>query len=141
MRTTKAIEKTSTVKGRSRAAKPLFKFNPQHTALPDEEVQWLVMRITTRRGVKPFVRRLVVLIDELKAGRCSKLPRAARRSKDPEFDELMSALSDAVREGRKMAAYHTAFYAASCAYQNSLDYLCELMSYLDKFRDKTAVPE
>lgn len=43
-------------------------------------------------------------------------------------------MSDAFREGRAMAAYHTAFYAASCAYQNSLDYLRALSDYLDGFR-------
>jgi len=134
MKARKAGKKKSAVKRRTRAVKPLFKFNPEHTALPDEEVQWLVARITVRNGVEPFARLMVKVIDDLKAGRGRRLAQAARRGGDPEFAALMSAMSDAVRQGRAMAAYHTAFYAASCAYQNSLDYLRALLGYLDGFR-------
>lgn len=134
MKATKTGKKKSAAKRRPRAAKPLFKFNPEHTALPDEEVQWLVTRITTRGGVEPFARLMVKVIDDLRAGKSGRLAQAARRRGDAEFTELLSAMSDAVREGRAMAAYHTAFYAASCAYQNSLDYLRALLGYLDGFR-------
>jgi hypothetical protein len=54
MKTTKARRKKPTPKRRY-AVKPLLPFNPRHTALPDEEVQWLVTRV----GVEPFVRRMV----------------------------------------------------------------------------------
>jgi hypothetical protein len=138
MRAAKASKKKAAGKRRrSRTVKPLFKFNPQHTALPDEEVQWLVSRIVIRGGIEPFVQKMVGIMDELNAGRSGKLSRAARRGKGWEVAELLSAMSCAVREGRAMAAYHTAFYAAHCAYQNSLDYLRELMSYLDQFRHPT----
>jgi hypothetical protein len=133
-KTTKAGKKKSAAKRRQRAVKPLFKFNPEHTALPDEDVQWLVACITTREGVEPFARLMVKLIDELREGKGRRLAQAARRRGSPEFNELISAMSDAVREGRVTAAYHTAFYAASCAYQNSLDYLRALLDYLDGFR-------
>jgi hypothetical protein len=116
--------------------KPLLKFNPEHTALPDEEVRWLVERITTRGGAEPFVRLMVKVIDDLRAGKGGRLAQAAGRRGDAELAELMSAMSGAVKEGRVMAAYHTAFYAASCAYQNSLDYLRALLSYLDGFRPR-----
>lgn len=134
MKLKKASKKKLAAERRPHARKALLKFNPEHTALPDEEVQWLVMRITTRSGVEPFVRLMVEIIDELKVGKDSRLARATRRRRDPEFAELMSAMSNAVRRGRAMAAYHTAFYAASCAYQNSLDYLRTLLGYLDGFR-------
>jgi hypothetical protein len=134
MKATKTGEKKPAAKRRMRSAKPLFKFNPEHTALPDEEVQRLVARITLRGGVEPFVRLMVEISDDLKEGDGRRLARAARRRGDAEFAELMSAMSGAVREGRAMAAYHTAFYAASCAYQNSLDYLRALLGYLDGFR-------
>lgn len=135
MKATKASKKKSAAPRRPRATKPLFKFNPEHTALPDEEVQWLVTRITTRGGVEPFVRLMVKVIDDLRAGKGRSLAQAARRGKDAEFTELLSAMSAAVREGRAVAAYHTAFYAASSAYQNSLDYLRALLGYLDGFRE------
>lgn len=134
MKVTKASKKKSATKRPPRAAKRLFKFNPEHTALPDEEVQWLVTRITTRGGVEPFVRLMVKVIDDLRPGKGKSLRQAARRGGDAEFTELMAAMSGAVRQGRAMAAYHTAFYAASCAYQNSLDYLRALLGYLDEFR-------
>jgi hypothetical protein len=134
MKATKASKKKSVAKRRPRAAKPLLKFNPEHTALPDEEVQWLVTRITTRGGVEPFVRLMVKVIDDLRVGKGGRLAQVAKRRGDTEFTELLSAMSDAVKAGRAMAAYHTAFYAASCAYQNSLDYLRALLGYLDGFR-------
>lgn len=133
MKATKTGRKKPAAKRRTRAAKPLFKFNPEHTALPDEEVQRLVTYITVRDGVEPFVRLTVEISDDLKEGNSRRLFRAARRGGDAEFAELMSAMSGAVREGRLMAAYHTAFYAASCAYQNSLDYLRALLDYLEEF--------
>ena len=74
------------------------------------------------------------VIVDLGEGKGKSRAGAARRRGDAEFAELMSAMSDAVNEGRVMAAYHTAFYAASCAYQNSLDYLRALLDYLDGFR-------
>lgn len=134
MKATKGGKKKSANKRRQPALKPILKFNPQHTALPDEEVRWLVTRITTRGGVEPFVRLMVKVADDLRAGKSGRLARAARRRGDAEFIELLSAMSAAVREGRAMAAYHTAFYAASRAYQNSLDYLRALLDYLDGFR-------
>jgi hypothetical protein len=74
----------------------------------------------------------------LKSGEGGRLSRVAVRRRDPELKTLLTAMSGAVREGRIMAAYHTAFYSAHCAYQSSLDYLRELLSYLDRFRKKTA---
>lgn len=123
------------------AVKPLLPFNPRYTALPDEEVQWLVTRIVTRGGVEPFVRRMVALIDDLKVGDGRKLARVAAHRRDPELKTLLAAMSGAVREGRAMAAYHTAFYSAHCAYQSSLDYLRELLSYLDRFKKKITPPD
>lgn len=134
MKATKAGKKKAAHKRRPRAAETLFKFNPEHTALPDEEVQWPVTRITTRGGVEPFVQVMVKVIDDLRAGKRKSLAQAARRGGDAEFIELMAAMSGAVRQGRATAAYHTAFCAASCAYQNSLDYLRALLGYLGEFR-------
>ncbi|HJR08925.1 MAG TPA: hypothetical protein VJ842_16830 [Pyrinomonadaceae bacterium] len=43
-------------------------------------------------------------------------------------------ISQAVGEGRIVAVQNTTFLAASFAYQNSLDYVRELMNYLDRFK-------
>jgi hypothetical protein len=43
-------------------------------------------------------------------------------------------MSRAVEEERFAAAYLTAFLAAHYAYQNSLDYACALVGYMDDFR-------
>jgi len=53
---------------------------------------------------------------------------------------LLSAVSRAAREGRRAAAYDTAFLAAHYAYQNSLDYLSELLRYLEQFRSPRRAP-
>jgi hypothetical protein len=137
MKATKAGRKRSAAKRHRYAVEPLLPFNPQHTALPDEEVQRLVGRIVARGGVEPFVRRMVALLDDLKAGKGGRLARVAPHRRNPELKALLSAMAGAVKEGRAMAAQHTAFYSAHCAYQQSLDYLRELLSYLDRFRKKT----
>ncbi|HVF50910.1 MAG TPA: hypothetical protein VNA19_12530 [Pyrinomonadaceae bacterium] len=112
----------------------LPRFNPAHLALPEEEIRRLALIITTRDSVEPFVRRMVVLLDSLRAGETGEVARISRQSKDEAFVVLMSAMRRAVGEGRVFAARNTAFMAASYAYQNSLDYVCELLAYLNRLR-------
>lgn len=134
MSAAKSKKHRQAVERRRRALKALDKFDPDYLALPDEETRQLTLLITTRDGVEPFMRRMVVLLDGLKVGHTVKVMPFARLRKNPEFALLMAAMKNAVGEGRVYAARNTAFYAASYAYQNSLDYVCELMSYLDRLR-------
>lgn len=122
--------------GRRRELRPgkFFKNFDRYLALPDEEIRRLAMLITTRDGVEPFMRRMVVILDSLSAGRVGGVTRMALRSKDQPFAELMSAISLAARRGYVGTARTTAFLATSYAYQNSLDYLLELLGYLDRIR-------
>jgi hypothetical protein len=78
---------------------------------------------------------MVVLLDSLKEGKTDEVARVARQSADPAFVKLMSALSDAVRDGEFVAARITVFLAAGYAYQETRDYFREVMSYLDRFRE------
>ncbi|HEX8163377.1 MAG TPA: hypothetical protein VF538_16015 [Pyrinomonadaceae bacterium] len=103
--------------------------------LPNEELRQLVFQTILRDSVEPFARRMVVLLDSLKEGKTDAVARVARRSADPAFVKLMSALSDAVREGELVAARITVFLAAGYAYQDTLDYFWDVMSYLDRFRE------
>jgi hypothetical protein len=104
------------------------------TVLPEDELRRLVLDIIIRDDIEPFLRRMVSLLDSLKTSRFGEIERIARQSADPSFKTLLSAVSDAAARGHKVAAYHTAFLAAGYAYQQSLDHVCELMSYLDRFR-------
>lgn len=108
-----------------------------HAVLPNEELHQLVLKIILRDSVEPFVRRMVILLDSLKEGKTDEVARVTRQSADPAFVKLMSALSDAVREGELAAARITVFLAASYAYQETLDYFWDLMSYLDRVRNDT----
>jgi hypothetical protein len=110
-----------------------IKINP--AVLPNEELHQLVLKIICRDSIEPFVRRMVVLLDSLKEGKTEELAQIARQSTDPAFVNLMSALSDAVREGELVAARITVLLAAGYAYQETLDYFRDLMSYLDGFRE------
>ena len=110
----------------------IININP--AILPLEELRQLVLQIILRDDIKPFLRRMVILLDSFKVGQINGLAEVTRQSKDPAFIKLMSALSDAVQEGEFVAAHITVFLAASYAYQESLDYYWELMSYLDRFR-------
>ncbi|MCA1566505.1 MAG: hypothetical protein LC803_12855 [Acidobacteria bacterium] len=108
--------------------------DPDHLVLPLDEIRLLALIITTRDGTEPLIRKMVTLSENVKAGRVDVVTRLARQSKDHTLTELLAPMSQAVREGRVVAAGNTAFLAASFAYQNSLDYLRELMKYLDRFK-------
>jgi hypothetical protein len=78
---------------------------------------------------------MVILLDSLKAGQADEVARIASQSKDPAFTRLISVLSDAIEEGELVAARITIFLAAGYAYQESLDYYWDLMSYLGRLRE------
>jgi hypothetical protein len=120
--------------GSRRAVAPRVGLDAAHLALPDEEIRRLVLRITASGNIEPFVRRMVRFIDSLRTGRRVRVARVARRGANVDLVTLTSAMSRAVEEERLSAAYFTAFLAAHYAYQNSLDYACELLKYLDRFR-------
>lgn len=119
-----------------RAVAPRVGLDPAHLALPDEEIRRLGSRITAAGDVAPFVRRMVRFIEGLKTGRHVRVARVAGRGANVELLTLASARSRAVEEERLSAAYLTAFLAAHYAYQNSLDYACALVGYMDDFRRK-----
>jgi hypothetical protein len=119
---------------RLRAIKALAEMEGANLALPAEEVRCLVLRIILADEVAPFVGRMVAVRDDLKAGRTAALTRVARQSRNRPLSALLSAISRAAERGRVEEAEATAFYAASYAYRNSLDYLRALLSYLDSFR-------
>jgi hypothetical protein len=92
------------------------------------------MIISTRDGTEPFIRKMVTLSENVKDGRTDSVARLARQSRDHTLNELLAPMSQAASEGRIVAVGNTAFFAASFAYQNSLDYVRELINYLDKFK-------
>jgi hypothetical protein len=116
--------------------KPAQSFDPDHLALPEDEIRRLVVLTTTRYKIEPFVRQLIKLMDDLKAGQTHNIAKLARSGRDESRAILMAAISQAVGEGRTMAAYHTAFQAALYAYENSLDHLLAFHDYLDRFRQR-----
>lgn len=130
---------------RKRKAGMRPEFDRNHVVLSDIEIRELVLQITEREGVEVFVRRMVALMNALRMGQTERVALISKESKDRAFKNLISAIAEAVNEGRVLAAKNTAFYAVSYAYQNSLDYVCGLMGYLDKFNqapegDSAAIP-
>lgn len=111
----------------------LTNINP--AILPLEELRQLVFQIILRDRIEPFVQQMVTLLDSLKAGQTGEVAKVASQSTDPAFVKPMSALSEAVREGELVGAHITVLLAAGYAYQESLDYYWDLMSYLDRFRE------
>ena len=100
-----------------KAANPIGITNANPAILPLEELRQLVFQITLRDSIEPFVRRMVILFDSLKAGQTEKVAQIARQSTDPAFIKLMSALFEAVQEGELVAARITVFLAAGYAHQ------------------------
>lgn len=109
-------------------------FDPNHLVLSHDEIRLLALIISTRDGAQPFIRQMVNLSESLKSGRTGAVARLARQSKDHTLTELLAPMSQAASEGRIVAVQNTAFLAASFAYQNSHDYVCELINYLDRFK-------
>lgn len=122
--------------GRARAAmlSLLNDFDPDHLVLSHDEIRLLALIISPRDGAQPFVRRMVSLSESLKAGRGDVVAGHARQSRDHTLTELLAPMAQAVGEGRLVAVQNTAFLAASFAYQNSFDYVRELMNYLGRFK-------
>ncbi|HKP73334.1 MAG TPA: hypothetical protein VJT82_10385, partial [Pyrinomonadaceae bacterium] len=100
----------------------------------NDELRQLVYQIIHQDSVEPFARRMVVLLDSLKAGQTNKLARIARQSANPAYAKLMSTLSDAAREG-EFVATHITVILAGYAYQETRAYYYDLMNYLDRFRE------
>lgn len=111
-------------------------FDPDHLVLPLDEIRLLALIISTRDGAEPFIRKMVTLSESAKAGRADGVVRLARQSKDHTLTELLAPMAQAACEGRIVAVGNTAFFAASFAYQNSFDYVRELISYLDRFKPR-----
>ncbi|HYP01112.1 MAG TPA: hypothetical protein VER76_13050, partial [Pyrinomonadaceae bacterium] len=120
--------------GRAAMRSLLNDFDPNNLVLSLNEIHLLTLIINTCDGVEPFVRRMVTLSDNLKDGRDDAVARLARDCTDHTLMELLAPMSQAVREGRIVAVRNTAFFAASFAYQNSFDYVHELLRYLDRFK-------
>ena len=122
-------------KGRRSLAKHLRRFDPDHLALPQEEIRRLVMRSTIRYRIEPFVKQMVRVMDNLKAGKIRRVATLSVSRRDKSRATLIAAISNAAREGRAMAAHETAFMAALYAYENSLDHFRAFLGYLDGFRN------
>ncbi|HLL72689.1 MAG TPA: hypothetical protein VK363_14700 [Pyrinomonadaceae bacterium] len=131
---TKGGTKKQADKARASMLSLLNDFDPNHLVLPLDEIRLLALLFSTRNGVEPFVRRMVLLSEALKAGRTSRAAQLARRSRDQSLTELLLPMAQAIEDGRVVAVRNTAFCAASFAYQNSLDYLRDLLNYMDRFR-------
>jgi hypothetical protein len=127
-------ERQQSEKARAWMTSFLNDFDPDQFVLPLDEIRLLAMIITTRDGTEPFIRKMVMLSESVKTGRVDVVARLARQSKDHTLTELLAPMSQAAGEGRIVAVGNTAFFAASFAYQNSLDYIRELMKYLDRFK-------
>jgi len=110
--------------------------DPNHLVLPLDEIRLLALIISTRDGAEQFVGKMVTLSESVKAGRADAVTRLARQSKDHTLTELLAPMSQAASEGRDVAVGNTAFFAASFAYQNSLDYVRELINYLGRFKGR-----
>lgn len=106
----------------------------EQLGLPQDEIRRLVLSSTIRFGVEPFVRQMVRAMDNLKAGRVQRVATLTVSTGDQSRATLITAISNAAREGNSLAAHETAFLAALYAYENSLDHVRAFMRYLDGLR-------
>jgi hypothetical protein len=132
MSETKGRTKQQAERARAAMLSLLHDFDPNHLVLSHDEIRLLALIISTRDGAQPFIRRMVNISESLKAGRTGAVARLTHQSKDHTLMQLLTPMSQAVSEARIVAVQNTTFLAASFAYQNSLDYVCEFMNYLDR---------
>jgi len=133
MAVTKA-ERQRSEKARAQMTSLLNDFDPDQLVLPLDEIRLLALIITTRDGAEPLIRKMATLFEHVKAGRVDAVARLARQNKDHTLTKLLAPMAQAAIEGRVVAVRNTAFLAASFAYQNSLDYVRELINYLEGFK-------
>jgi hypothetical protein len=105
-------------------------------ALPEDEIRRLVVLITTRYKIEPFVRQLIRLMDDLKVGQTHNIAKLTRPGRDKSRAILLAAIAKTVNEERMMAAYYTSFQAALYAYENTLDHLMAFHEYLACLQQK-----
>jgi hypothetical protein len=110
-------------------------FRCDHLALPQDKIRRLVAGSTTRYSIEPFVKQMVRVMDNLKAGRTRRVATLTVSRRDQSRATLIAAISNAAREGNTIAAHETAFMAALYAYENSLDHLRAFLEYLDGFKE------
>jgi hypothetical protein len=123
-------------KGLGSLEKPSKLHHSEPLALPEEEIRRLVLLTTARYKIEPFVRQLIRLMDDLKAGQTSGVMKLTRPGRDESRVTLFAAIAKTVNERRTMAPYHTAYQAALYAYENTLDHLMAFHEYLDCLRQK-----
>ena len=111
-------------------------FDHEHPALPQPEIRRLVICSTTRYKIEPFVRQMVRIMDNIRAGQIQRVVTLNVSKRDRSRAALITAISNAAREGRSMAAHETAFLAALYAYENSLNHLRAFLGYLDGFKKR-----
>lgn len=105
----------------------------------NEELCQLITQITHGgQKSKLFLRKMVILWDSLREKKTNKVIQYTRQTKDPSFAKLMAAISNSAGAGDVSAASAIVFLAAGFAYQYTLDYYLDLVSYLDRFR---AIPK
>lgn len=129
-------KKRPVAKEQAAVAKPSRGFNPEHLALPEDEIHRLVLLTTGRYKIEPFVTQLIRVMDHLKAGRTENIAKLTRPGRDESRAVLFAAIAKTVSDGRTMAAYHTTYQATLYAYENSLDHLLAFHEYLGCLRQK-----
>lgn len=96
---TKGGTKKQADKARASMLSLLNDFDPNHLVLPLDEIRLLALLVSTRDGVGPFVRRMMLLSEALKAGRTSRASQLARRSGDQSLTELLLPMARAIERG------------------------------------------
>jgi hypothetical protein len=106
----------------------------RYLELPETTIEKLVWDITLHEDAEIFIRRMVIVMDTLKAGNAAAIERMTRQTGRPRYKQLMKAIFKGATSGRLTAAHNTAFYAAHYAYRDSLEYARALLGYMDSLR-------
>ena len=97
--------------------------------LPDDDMRFLVLRITRRMKVELLITILCNVHEALKSGRVRRAERVASECKLKPFVQLLNAVMGAARSGHTISALNMVFRSEMFAYETTFDHAEAFLAY------------
>jgi hypothetical protein len=125
------MKKAPSGKGPSKLSRPLA--DPSHEAasdaLPDDNLRFLVLRMTRRMTVERLITILCNVHEALKSGRVRRAERVASQCKLKPFVQLLDVVMGAARSGHTISALNMVFRSEMFAYETTFDHAEAFLAY------------
>ena len=131
MKRQERIEKATAAGPRSTTRKPMMGTYQETVpdTLADDDVRFLVLRITRRMKVERLITILCNVHEALKSGRVRRAERVASDCKLKPFVQLLNAVMGAARSGHTISALNMVFRSEMFAYETTFDHAEAFLAY------------